>query len=453
MKLPLRLVICLQLLALLVLLHPMAQAQSNDTAPDASSPPASNSNITAPEETSPPASNSNDTVPDASSPTASNSNDTVPDASSPPASNSNDTAPDASPPPASNSNDTAPDASSPPASNSNDTVPDASSPPASNSNDTAPEETSPPASNSSVNTTAGGSSSSSNSSSNSSSTNSTAAPAPVRTLAPTKRGDIPRVTIALNLAGTPQQQAAAVNGLVALLIQQLGVSAVASTPGASATSPAPVPAPPTRAPTTAPSGSNITTTAPSPSPAGNDAASGSNITTTAPSPSPAGNDNIATDHNRSALVTPTRRRRLVTSLRAQPSFRRDLHYRFLQATGSLCSDTAARNTTTINLENYGNEALVEELLAGILNGTTPLGAETNGSTSAPLADSICGANTTLTMSPPPPPSTDTLDDNTAPAAGTEEEEGLSTGAKVAIGVCVPVGLLGAAFVILRRRAA
>jgi hypothetical protein len=109
---------------------------------------------------------------------------------------------------------------------------------------------------------------------------------------------------------------------------------------------------------------------------------------------------------------------------------------------SLCG--GQQSTTTLELENYGDEAAVRDLLAAIMNGTADLPAVDN---TTDVSDTICTVTTTMTEVPLAP--LDGVDDKDG--GGQDDIKGFSPVAIIGLAVAGSAAVLIITFFIYRRK--
>jgi len=119
--------------------------------------------------------------------------------------------------------------------------------------------------------------------------------------------------------------------------------------------------------------------------------------------------------------------------------------RALEEQGVLCLEEAEQEETGIDLENYAEQDKVQSVISGILNGSIPL-TLTDGT---PVRDTVCQANTTLSLVAVP------FDEPADSSDETVAEEGwrLSTNYIIAISVLGGAVFLLVVFLLFRRRSA
>ncbi|GAB5032842.1 Hypothetical protein NocV09_01100350 [Nannochloropsis oceanica] len=291
---------------------------------------------------------------------------------------------------------------------------------------------------------------------------------------------MPVVTIGMDLAGTPEQQASTIAAISSYINQMLRVNVAPSLPAGPVPPPLPVipdPAEPGQTPTDGgftniDDGTAITAPAtgmPSPAPTFSPTTSSTN-STESPTSDPIGNDTvpstasltigdraltpgpivaetvagtvIATIRDSTRNNDSGRRRRLISTIRVVTLARLNPSHRFMQlanSNSSLCG--GQHSTTTLALENYGDEAAILDLLAAIMNGSAVLPAADN---TTDMLDTICAVTTTLTVVPLVP--SDEVDDSDR---GGLDLKGLSTAVIIGIAMAGSVAMLIIAFFIYR----
>ncbi len=109
----------------------------------------------------------------------------------------------------------------------------------------------------------------------------------------------------------------------------------------------------------------------------------------------------------------------------------------------MCTADATLTDTDITLENYGNEAQVQNLVNGVVDGSITLMLEDG----TPVRDTICGATTIMQMVVAP------LDDNSSTPTAAGEADKLSQTSIILIAVLGSGAVLLVAILVFRRRSA
>lgn len=295
---------------------------------------------------------------------------------------------------------------------------------------------------------------------------------------------MPVLIIGMDLAGTPEQQASTVAAIARYINQMLSVNVAPylpagplppsmpitpnpAEPGQTSTdgdvtdnddgtaiAPASVTGMPSSAPTFSPTTSGTNNTeSPTSSTTGTEtvtSTASSTIGDRALTPSPIVTETkaqtvSATIRDSTRSNDSGRRRRLISSIRAVPRALFNPTHRFLQldhSNSSLCG--GQHSTTTLALENYGDEAAIRDLLAAIINGSAALPAVDN---TTDISDTICAVTMTLTVVPLVP--LDGVDDSDG--RGPDDLKSLSPAAVISIAAAGSVAVLIIAFFIYNRK--